>query len=710
MRLLADALNLDAAVRSRLEHAARAYLRPEPAGTVTTGPASIASAVPRQLPTLAAHLVGRTAELDVLTGLAKECAEGLSQTAVISAISGPPGVGKTALAVHFGRQAARSFPDGQLYVDLAGFGPAGSPLAPGQAMRGFLDALGVRPEQIPGGLDGQAGLYRSLLAGRRMLVVLDNAADEQQVRPLLPGSPGSLAVVTSRRQLAGLAVAEGAALVTLSCLPQAEAVHLLAVRLGAGRVAAEPGAAADLVTLCGGLPLALAILAARGAVRPGFPLAELAAELRQPGSCLDALDAGAAEAGIRPVFSWSCQALSQPALAMFRLLGLHPGPEVSVAAAASLADADHLAVRVPLNELTRASLLTEHLPGRYTQPDLLRVYASEQAAALDGGERQAAADRLLDHYLHTAHAAAMALRPARGLTLGQPAAGTRPERPAGHQQAMDWFAAEHQVLLTLASRAAATGADSYAWQLPWAMAIYLDRQGLWADLAATQLTALAAAQRLGEVAGQAQLHRNIGHARFRLGSHDDARAHLSLAMRLYRQLGDKASQGRIHIDLMIISEHRGFSRAHLRHARQARRLFQEAGDPSMAATALNAIGWSRAHLGDQVHALDACQQALDLARRAGDSALQACAWDSLGYIRGQLGQHDQAIACYQNSVRIRQQTGERYGQAVTLARLGDAWHGVGDLTAARGAWRDALALLDQLGHHDAAQIRAKLRG
>ena len=166
--------------------------------------------MPRQLPAVAAHFVGRTAELDVLAGLARKCITGGGHTAVISAIGGTPGVGKTALAVHFGHQTAGLFPDGQLYVNLAGFSPSGSPLAPGQAVRGFLDALGARPEQVPAGLDSQAGLYRSLLAGRRMLVVLDNAADEQQVRPLLPGSPGCLAVVTSRRQLAGLAATEGA--------------------------------------------------------------------------------------------------------------------------------------------------------------------------------------------------------------------------------------------------------------------------------------------------------------------------------------------------------------------------------------------------------------------------------------------------------------------------------------------------------------------
>ena len=252
----------------------------EPAESPEQGPFTIQRPVPHQLPAVAAYFTGRAAELDVLAGLAARCAGGVGQTAVISAIGGTAGVGKTALAVHFGHQAAGLFPDGQLYVNLAGFGPSGSPLSPGQAVRGFLDALGIAPEQIPADLDGQAGLYRSLLAGRRMLVALDNAADEQQVRPLLPGSPGCLAVVTSRGSCRpggrGGSCADQPGL-----LPAGEALQLLAARLGGARVAAEPDAAGELVAFCGGLPLALAIAAARGAVRPGFSLAELAAELQR---------------------------------------------------------------------------------------------------------------------------------------------------------------------------------------------------------------------------------------------------------------------------------------------------------------------------------------------------------------------------------------------------------------------------------------------
>jgi tetratricopeptide (TPR) repeat protein/transcriptional regulator with XRE-family HTH domain len=712
LRRLADALDLRDEARTEFMSAGIRH-PPDAAGPSGRLPATRRSdsgaraALPRQLPVAMPSFVGRRSQLAALS----ELVDGLDGTAVVVVICGTAGVGKTALAVHFGHQAAALFPGGQLYVNLAGFSPSGSPLTPGHAVRGFLDALGIRPEQVPAGRDRQAALYRSLLAGRRMLVVLDNAADEQQVRPLLAGSPGCLTVVTSRRQLTGLAAAEGAMLITLDCLPRDEALQLLAARLGALRVTAEPEAAADLVRLCGGLPLALGIVAARGAVRPGFSLAELAAELRRAGTRLDALDTGDPGASIRPVFSWSCQALSQPTARMFRLLGLHPGPAVSVAAAASLAGLDRPAARVLLDELTRASLLTEHRPGRYALHDLLRAYAAELAGAAtdDDGEQPAAAGRLLDHYLHTAHAAALVLGPAVSpLALAAPAVGTQLEQIADDQQAMAWFAAEHRVLLAMVSHAAASGSDSHAWQIPWALQNYLDRQGHWDDLAATQLTALAAAERLGDKAAQAHVHRNIGHARFWRGYHDEAYAHLSQALQLYQQLGDSVSQGRSHLDLELVLSDLGRFREGLSHARQALQLFEEAGQPILEPFALNAIGWVSAHLGDHAGALHACQRALELARQAGNSILESNISDSLGYTRHQLGQHTQAVTCYQNAVRIRQETGQRYHLAVSLSGLGDVYHSSGDLDAAQSAWQQALAILDDLGHHDATQLRAKL--
>src|SRR5581483_9695788 len=290
---------------------------------------------------------------------------GAPGTVVISAIGGTAGVGKTALALHWAHQAAGQFPDGQLYVNLRGYDPSGAPATPQAAIRGFLGALGAPSGQIPPHPEAQAGLYRSLLVGKRMLIVLDNARDEEQVRPLLPASPGSLVLVTSRSQLTGLAAAGGAHLLSLDVLTPAEAVQLLAARLGAARAAAEPGAVDRIAGLCARLPLALAVAAARAAGRPAFPLAALAGELADSAGRLDALDAGDPGSSVRAVFSWSTRQLSPEAGRMFRLLGIHPGPDICVPAAASLAGIAEADASRQLAALARAHLTAEHVPGRY---------------------------------------------------------------------------------------------------------------------------------------------------------------------------------------------------------------------------------------------------------------------------------------------------------------------------------------------------------
>ena len=362
-------------------------------------------------------------------------------------ISGTAGVGKTALAVHWAHQHAGGFPGGQLYVNLRGFGPA-DPLRPAEALRIFLDALAVPAAQIPATLDGRQSVYRSRLAGTKTLIVLDNAGGPDQVRPLLPGAPGCLVIVTSRNQLAGLIAADGAQAIVLDVLTSGEAHHVLARRLGPDRVAAEPAAAGELARLCARLPLALAVTGARAAARPDFTLTTLAAELRDTRGRLDALTTGEEDAtDVRAVFSWSYHQLSTPAARMFQLLGLHPGPDTTAAAAASLAGLDPGHARRLLRELTHAHLLTEHSPGRYTSHDLLRAYAAEQADANhDQHARNAAIGRVLDHYLHTAHTAALLLNPSREpICLGPAPDGVTPEQLTSHQQALAWFEAEHHV-------------------------------------------------------------------------------------------------------------------------------------------------------------------------------------------------------------------------------------------------------------------------
>jgi len=675
---------------------------------VTPVTAAGQTTVPRQLPVAVSHFTGRATELDALSGMLADT--GAARTAVISAVTGTAGVGKTALAVHWAHQAAGRFRDGQLYVNLRGFGPSGTPAAPEAAVRGFLDALGVPPGQIPPGPEAQVGLYRSLLADRRMLIVLDNAHDEQQVRPLLPASPGSLVLVTSRSQLGGLAAAEGARLISLDVLSHGEAVQLLAGRLGAARVAAEPAAVDQIVGLCARLPLALAVAAARVAARPGFPLAALAAELADAAGRLDALDAGDPGSSVRAVFSWSTGQLGGGAARMFRLLGIHPGPDITTPAAASLAATTEADARRLLHGLARAHLITEHVPGRYAFHDLLRAYAAEQAQHTDSDTgRHDATGRVLDHYLHTAARAARLLEPAtEPVVLAPPRPGAAAGQPADHRQALAWFEAEHQVLLAAVTLAAGSGFDSHAWQLPWAMASFLRVRGHWPDWAATQRTALAAATRLGDTAAQALSGRILANACTELGDHDQARGHYASSLTLYQRLGNRLGQAKVQYSLSFLAERRGRYADALGHSEQALRLFQALGDHANEAHALNAVGWDHGLLGNYQQARAFCRQALTLCTEASDRGGEGHAWDSLGYAEHHLGNLAEAAACYQRALSLFREADDRFFVADTLTHLGDNRHAAGELAQAREAWQQALAILDDVQHPDAGQVRAKL--
>jgi len=678
----------------------------EPTGA-RDGPAA-RQVVPRQVPAGAGHFVGRAAELEALSGLLDLTASG--GTVVISAVGGTAGVGKTALAVHWAHQVSGRFPDGQLYVNLRGFDPSGSPVTPAEVIRDFLGAFQVPPTSIPAGLEAQAAMYRSLLAGRRMLVVLDNAHDCEQVRPLLPGSPGCLVLVTSRSELPGLVAAEGARPLSLDVLTDAEAHELLARRIGAARLAAEPGAARELTELCARLPLALAITAARAGARPGFALAPLAAELRDARGRLDALATGEQATDPRAVFSWSYEQLSPAAARMFRLLGLHPGPDVTAPASASLASLDLPGARRQLRELTRCHLLAEPAPGRYAFHDLLQAYAAELTAATETEQaRCEATGRILDHYLHTAHAADLLLDPAhKAVNPDPPRPGVTPEHPADGQQALAWFDAEHRVLLAAVALAAQTGLDACAWQLPRAMAEFLNRRGRWHEQAATQTTAMIAATRIDDKAGRAAALQGVGFARARLGDYGRAETHLADCLELHRQLGDRRGQAGAHQSLCWVFDRQGRYADALSHAEQALALFRAIDDQAGQANALNNVGYCHVLLGDPQRARTFCQQAVSLNRELGDRYHEAHSWDSLGYTEHQLGHLAQATECYVRARSIFREAGDHFYEATILTHLGDTHHAAADPLAARDAWRQALAILEDLQHPDTNKLRAKL--
>jgi DNA-binding SARP family transcriptional activator/Tfp pilus assembly protein PilF len=672
--------------------------------------------VPRQMPATARHFAGRAHELALLTGLlgAAGGADGRTDDAAagvvtIVAIDGTAGVGKTTLATRFAHQVAGRFPDGQLYVNLRGFDPAGPPITPADAIRGFLGALGVPPARIPGDLTDQAALYRSLIADRRMLLVLDNARDSAQIRSLLPGGGGCLVLVTSRTQLVSLVAAEGAQLLTLDLLGPAEARDVLARHLGAARVAAEPAAAGELAELCARLPLALSVAAARVASRPGSSLAGAAAELRNARSRLDALSAGDAVTDARTVFSWSCRQLSPGAARMFRLLGLHPGPDISGAAAISLAGVPPGEAHRALAELAQASLLTAPSAGRFALHDLMRAYAAELAAAGHRPAQRAAVRRVLDHYLHTAFAADQLLSSRDPVTLVPPARGARPEPLASAGAARAWFRAEHQTLLAAVRLAAETGFGDHAWQIPWALVTFLDRQGHWPDWESTQQTALAAARGRHDLIGQAQSHRQLGRLLIQRGPYAEAEAHLARALELFRAAGDQVGHARVRLDIAQALERQGRHRAAITHSLEALNRFRAVGHRVGQSRALNGIGWCYAQLGDPGQALPYCEQALALDRELGNLHAVSATLHSLGYVHHRLGDHARAVACYQDALGLSRQLGDRYGQADALAFLGETYRASGHPAGAREAWQQALDILAELRHPEADDIRAKLR-
>ena len=675
------------------------------------GPAPLP--VPAQLPPATAGFAGRNAELASLDAFLPPPADTAApaRAVVISAIAGTAGVGKTALALHWAHRVRDRFPDGQLYVNLRGFDPSGPVVDPDKALRGFIDALGVPSERVPDGLTAKTGLFRSLLNGKRVLVVLDNARDTEQVRPLLPGSAGCLALVTSRNQLTGLIAAEGAHPLGLDLLTVAEAYDLLSRRLGARRVAAERQAAQEIIASCARLPLALTIAAARAAARPGFPLAAIAAELRQCAATLDPFGGGELTLDVRAVFGCSYRALSGDAARLFRMLGLHPGPDISLAAAASLACVRAGRARTLLDELSRAHLLTEHSPGRYTFHDLLRAYAAEQAATHDDpAARDAALRRMLDHFLQTAYAAARLTEPYFiQFTVTPRQTGVTAQELAGADDADEWFSAQYCTLLAAVTMAADAGQATPAWQLACTLTSFQLREGHWHDHERVQRAALAAARRAGEAAGEAHALLALALGFARAGRDDDAGPLFFQALRLFETLGGHLeSRAAIHSGIAWLSERGQRLTEALRHLQIASDLRQAAGNRQLQAVALNDVGYGHALAGNYQQAIDCCERALAGIQEFDEPSTEAEIWHSLGFIRQRLGDHRQAIACYQRSLELTRSICDRFNEADTLAAMGDAHASAGDAAAARRAWADALRVFAEIEHPDAELVRAKL--
>jgi DNA-binding SARP family transcriptional activator/Tfp pilus assembly protein PilF len=677
--------------------------------------------IPRQLPGALRHFSGRAAELTQLAEIAETSRATAEPTLIV--ITGPGGIGKTALAVYWAHWSASQFPDGHLYLNLRGFDPTGQPMSAGESIGDLLFALGVIADRLPPTGDAKVALYRSLMADQRMLLILDNARDAAQVRPLLPGMASCVVIVTSRNPLAGLVAVEGAHVISLDVLSAAEAHDVFSSYLGVPRVAAEPEAAATVARQCAYLPLALAVAASRAAVVPRLTFASLAADLNDARQRLDTLSAGEELTDVKAVLSWSYRGSSAAARRMFRLLSVHPGPEVSVEAAARLADVSVGRARRLLSELAATRLITETGSGRYRFHDLLRTYSSDLALAVETARgRDTALRHLLDYYLHACHQAALHLEPDRSgeIQPGFPYPG--PDRPGeirpgsppapaftGPRGAFAWFTAEYRVLLRIVEAAASSGYPQHTWQLGWALTDYFRRSGQWHDWMAVQRVALTAAERLRDPSAQGHAHRSLARAYCWLGKYDDGRRHLRRALALFSSAGNELGQGHVHRNLAYVYERLGDDDQALKHAELALHCYQHAGHAAGAARALNTVGWYRAKRGDYRMAIDSCTEALLLLQGIGHRSGEAATWDSLGYARHRMGEFAEAVTCFENALEILTEIGDRDAEADSLAHLAEALDAAGESGRACQTWQRALAILTDLNHPDAEAIRARLR-
>ncbi|WP_432043348.1 AfsR/SARP family transcriptional regulator [Streptomyces cadmiisoli] len=674
--------------------------------------AASSPAVPSQLPLPPSSLSGRAQEQTALDAARS------AGTSPITVICGMGGTGKTSLALCWAHANLEHYPDGQLYVNLRGFDPGTAPLTPQEGLRLFLSALGVDPRVIPADLEAQTGLYRSLTAGRRILVLLDNACDVEQVRPLLPGSSSCTVLITSRNRLTGLIAAEGAHLLVLEPLTPDGAARLLADRLGKQRVSGEPEAAASLIAACGRLPLALAVVCARAVGDPQLPLATLAAELDQAGTRLDALDTGDLSTSLRAVFDTSYGALLPDAARLLGLLGLAPGHDIGLPAAAALTGLPPVRARVLLRALEDAHLLRQHVPGRYSLHDLVRLYAAERGAHSGSLEVRTAALTALTGFYVEAASAARALMDPYG-TSSAVAAGHAPEptdharQPEDSAEAARWFEAERSCLLGTATLAGTLGLHSQAWRLCWDAHLLLRRCGHVHDLLETSETGLAAALEVqGPTAERLQglAHRAVASALLLAGrTGPETFEHLSRALLLSERTDDLLNQAHTHQGIVMALDNADQSEAALEHAARSLDLYVRAGHQLWEANAYNTLGWCQAGLGQYEAAHASCLLSLTTCRNHGFTQGEAGALDSLGHISMRAGRPGQAASYFRQALEVQRRRCDAYEEAITLSSLAEAHHALGEQTQAEAAWQQALALY--VSQHRAAraeETRARL--
>jgi tetratricopeptide (TPR) repeat protein len=687
--------------------------------------------IPRQLPAAPAPFVGRPDELDTLdTTLPPHrlSTEGVPdeftlQQAVsgrmmlISAIGGTGGIGKTWLALHWAHRNLHRYPDGHLFADLNGFSPTDQPKHPIDVLGGFLDALGVDRDRQPTDPERRAELYRSLVADKQILIVLDNAATVDQLTPLLPGGHYCTVVITSRNQLRGLVARHGVRPINLNVLTGAEVHTLLTTARDTDcaltdRIATDAQAMTELIELCGGFPLALGLIAARIAAEPHLPLADIAAELRALG--VDALDSEEPNASLPTVLSWSLRHLTNQQRKMFALLGIAPGPDTGLPAAAALAGLPEREAHRVLRVLVDASLINRVPGGRYAMHDLVRAYAvtiaSNSPNDLSTQARETALRRVLDFYTHTAHTADQLVYPHRDAAPFKPLThDIHPHPLPDASAALTWFDTEHACLLAAQHAAATHHWHHTVWRLAWSLHTFHRRRGYLHDELTVWQTATHAAPHLADPTIHLLAHRYLGTAHAELGHHEDAINHLHRALNLAEHHHNLAQQARSHQAVGWAWELAGDDRKALACARRALHLFRSLDQPIWEADALNAVGWYAARLGDYDTARDHCHEALALHRRHHHRQGEGTTLDSLGYIEHHTGHHSQAITHYHRALTLFRELGDAYYTASVLDNLGHSCIALSQHEQARTAWQEALQRYEEQGRHDdAARVQHHL--
>ncbi|WP_410672489.1 BTAD domain-containing putative transcriptional regulator [Amycolatopsis sp. cmx-4-68] len=683
--------------RQVLGNDARLLAATGPAPARRTAPA--AGQVRNDLPGDIADFAGREAELARLLAARSGVAHTAPTAVVIEAIDGMAGIGKTTLAIHAAHRLTGQYRDAQLFVDLHGHASGRPPVTPPAALDTLLRALGVPADRIPHDTDARSALWRAELAGRSVLVVLDNAADAAQVRPLLPGSAGTLLLITSRRRLVDL---EPTHLLSLDVLPEADAIALFTGIVADERPGLEPGAVREVVELCGHLPLAIRIAAARLRTRPVWTVGHLADRLRQARRPLAELSAG--DRSVAAAFALSYRQLDPARQRMFRLLGLNPGPDIDGPAAAALAAVDPAEAERLLESLVDDHLLQQPVTGRFRFHDLVRQHAQATALAEEPEPaRRAALHRLVAFHLHTGHRGSRLLdRQHPPIEVGEPPAGCVPAPLPDDAAAMAWFDANHEGVLAARQAAEDAGWDTCVWQLAWTLDNFHYRRGYLQANITSWLAGLAAAERLADLAVQARAHRRLGLVYGPFGEPAEALAHLNRSLALTEEIGDTLGQAGVHFVLALHWAHEKDDERALGHATSALELYRALKDPKWEARALSLIGACHSRLGRPEEALALAETGLARSHERKDVYGEADALDSLAAIAHETGRHGEALGRSSQALTLWRQLDNTYRQAGTLTAMGDAHAALDHPDRAREAWQQAIDLYRAHNLHPAA--------